>query len=68
MLVVFFRVQDSDFGILGSSGKFWAEMKFLYFLGSTHFPYQVKTKSYQKVFGKLEKYCSSNCDQVLQVN
>ena len=40
MLVIFFRVQSSDFGIfLVSSGKSCAEMKFWYFLGSAHFPY-----------------------------
>ena len=38
------------------------------FLGSVHFPYRVKMKSFQKVFSKLEKICSSNCDQVVQLN
>ena len=38
------------------------------FLGSAHFPYRVKMKSFQKVFSKLVKNCSLNCDQVVQLN
>ena len=38
------------------------------FLGSAHFPYRVKMNSFQKVFSKVEKNCSSNCSQVVQLN
>ena len=37
MLVVFFRIQNSDFVFLGCSGKSRGEMKFWYFLWSAHF-------------------------------
>ena len=66
MLVVF-RVQNSDFGIfLGSQLEVCAEMKFWYFLGSAHFPYRVKMKSFRKVFNELGKSCLSNCEQLVQ--
>ena len=59
LILVFFRV---------SARKICAEMKFWYFLGSTHFAYRVKMKSFRKVFSELGKSCSSNCEQVVQLN
>ena len=53
--VVFLGYKILILVFLGSSGKFCAEMKFWYILGSTHFPYRVKMKNSRKAFSKLDK-------------
>ena len=56
MLVVFFRVENSDFGIFRVFQKILCRHEILgYFFESAHFPYRVKMKSFQKVFSKLDK-------------
>ena len=58
LILVFFRVLR----------KILLKQEIMVFLGSAHFPYRVKMKSFQKVFSKLEKNCLSNCDQAVQLN
>ena len=55
MLVVFLGYKILILVFLGSSGKFRAEMNFWYFLGSAHFPYRAKLKSFLNIFSKLDK-------------
>ena len=68
MLVVFLGYKILILVFLGSQPEVCAETKFSYFLGSAHFPYRVKMKSFRKVFSELRKNCSSNCEQVVQLN
>ena len=58
LILIFFRVLR----------KILCRNEIMVFLGSAHFPCRVKMKSFQKVFSKLEKNCSSNCGQVVQLN
>ena len=58
LILIFFRVFR----------KILCRNEILVFWGSAHFPYRVKMKNFRKVFNKLEKNCSSNCDQVVQLN
>ena len=50
MLVVSLRYEILILVFLGFSGKFCTKMKFWYLLGSAHFLYQVKMKSFLKSF------------------
>ena len=58
LILIFFRVL----------WKILYRNEIMVFLGSVHFPYRVKMKSFQNVSSKLEKSCSSNCGQVVQLN
>ena len=68
MLVVFLGYKILILVFSGSQPEVCVEMKFWYFLRSAHFPYHVKMKSFQKIFSELGKNCSSNCEQVVQLN
>ena len=58
LILIFFKRPPENF----------VQNKIMVFLGSAHFPYGVKMKSFQKVSSKLEKNCSSNCGQVVQLD
>ena len=55
MLVVFFVVQNSDFGIFRVFWIISCRNEILVFLGSAQFQYRVEMKNFREVFSKLAK-------------
>ena len=68
MLVVFLGYKILILIFIRVLWKILCRNEIMVLLVSAHFPYRVKMKSFQKFFSKLEKNCSSNCGQVVQLN
>ena len=67
MLVVFLGSKILIFIFFRAFWKILCRNEILVFLGSAHFPYRVKMKSFLKVFSKLDKIVRQTVMEVVQL-